>query len=127
MKRFRLIVAGGRDFTNYLVAKKVLDSLLRTKVTDHEIVIVCGKARGADALGERYAKDRGYLVDEHPAEWGKYGKSAGYRRNEKMAQRADACLAFWDQQSRGTKHMMDLSQQYGLTLKVYSYQGIYIT
>ena len=30
-------------------------------VTD-EIVIVCGMARGADRLGEQYAKERGYSV-----------------------------------------------------------------
>ena len=123
MKRFRLIVAGGRDFTNYPVAEKVLDSLLRAKVTDHEIVIVCGMARGADALGEHYAKSRGYRIDAKPANWTKFGKSAGYRRNEEMAQNADACLAFWDFTSKGTKHMIDLSKQYGLALKVYNYQG----
>lgn len=54
---FRVIVAGGRDFNNYAGLAQKLDKLL-ANVTD-EIVIVCGMARGADRLGEQYAKERG--------------------------------------------------------------------
>jgi hypothetical protein len=44
----------------------------------HEIV---GKAKGADTLGEQYAKANGFAVKEFPADWNK-GKSAGYERNK---------------------------------------------
>lgn len=54
---FRVIIAGGRDFDNYLGLVQVMDRLL-ANVTD-EITVVCGMARGADALGERYTKERG--------------------------------------------------------------------
>lgn len=84
-------------------------------------MIVCGKARGADSLGEQYAKEKGYEIRYFPADWKSLGKSAGYKRNEQMAQNADALVAFWDGQSRGAKHMIDLACKYGLDVRVIRY------
>jgi glycerophosphoryl diester phosphodiesterase len=53
-----------------------------------------------------------------PAEWDKYGKSAGYRRNEQMAQYAEVLVAFWDYNSPGTRHMINLAKQYNLEVHV---------
>ena len=53
---FRVIVAGGRDFGDYQLLRKTLDNLL-CNITE-EIVVVCGQAKGADTLGEQYAKER---------------------------------------------------------------------
>jgi hypothetical protein len=117
---FRVIVAGGRTFTNYALLREKLDSALRNKVNE-DIAIVSGTARGADQLGEQYAKERGYTVNSHPADWDQHGKSAGYIRNKEMAQNADALLAFWDGKSRGTKHMIDLAHQHGLKVIVINY------
>lgn len=64
---FRLIVAGGRDFNDYQYLRSSLDYLLQN-ITD-EIQIVCGMARGADRLGERYAKKRRFSVAYFPADW----------------------------------------------------------
>lgn len=116
---FRVIIAGGRSFSDYERLKRVMDHLLSK--TKEEIVIVCGKARGADSLGEQYAKEKGYEVRYFPADWKGLGKSAGYKRNEQMAQNADALVAFWDGQSRGTKHMIDLAGKYGLDVRVVKY------
>lgn len=104
---FRVIIAGGRDFADYGLLSRTMDNLLSSVYDD--VIVVCGKARGADTLGEQYAKERGYLVDYYPADWERYGKSAGFIRNEQMAQRADALVAFWDCKSRGTKNMIDLA------------------
>lgn len=116
---FRVIIAGGRDFNDYVMMKRTMDKLL-VNITG-EIAVVCGMARGADTLGEQYAKEKGYAVNYFPADWNKYGKSAGYRRNEQMAQNADALVAFWDSQSRGTKHMIDLANRYGLKVRIVRY------
>lgn len=116
---FRVIIAGGRDFNDYQLLSATMDNLLRNIA--EEIVVVCGQARGADTLGEQYAKERGYKVDYYPAQWEKYGRSAGYLRNEQMAQNADALAAFWDGRSRGTKHMIDLAKRYGLKVRIKKY------
>ena len=57
--------------------------------------------------------------EKYPADWDKYGKSAGYRRNEQMADNADSLIALWDGRSRGTKHMIDIAHRKGLKVYVH--------
>lgn len=121
----RVIIAGGRDFKNYNLLKEKVDYYLQHAINnDFKIVIVSGVARGADKLGEKYAKERGYEIAYFPADWSK-GKGAGYLRNEQMAeyakQKQGALIAFWDNQSKGTKHMIDLAKKYNLHTRVVNY------
>ena len=81
----RIIIAGSRTFNNYPLLKKTLDECISNLETNEEIQIVSGGARGADKLGEKYAKERGYSLKIFPANWDKYGKRAGYLRNNEMA------------------------------------------
>jgi len=115
----RVIIAGGRYFDDYDLLKKKVDSILKKSTN---IEIISGMATGADSLGLNYAKEKGYKTIEMPANWDKYGKSAGYRRNEDMASIADACIIFWDGESKGTKHMIDLAKQYNLQLRIIKYK-----
>lgn len=119
---FRVIIAGGRDFSDYNLLSTTMDHFL-SRVND-EIIVVCGKARGADTLGELYAKERGYLVQYFPADWERYGKSAGYIRNTEMAKNADTLVAFWDGSSRGTKNMIETAQRYGLSIRIKRYYNL---
>ena len=121
MDKFSVIIAGSRDFSDYELLTIVCDHMLSEKIKTNNIVIISGGARGADSLGERYAKERGFELEIHPADWDRYGKSAGYRRNKEMAESADACICFWDGESRGTKHMIDIATDKGLKLKVVNY------
>ena len=116
---FRVIVAGGRDFSDYDLLKNTMDMLL-SNISD-EITIVCGMANGADSLGEKYALQNGYKVSYFPAQWGEYGNAAGFIRNDKMAKNADALVAFWNGKSRGTKHMIQTAKRYGLKIRIKRY------
>jgi hypothetical protein len=115
---FKVIVAGGRDFADYDLLKSKLDNLL---VNRDPVEIVSGTARGADKLGEFYAKRSQLAVALFPADWDLYGKSAGYKRNAQMADYADALVAFWDGKSRGTMHMINLAKSAGLQVRVVNY------
>ena len=115
----KVIIAGGRDFDNYEKLRSYCDYLLQNK---DEIEIVSGCARGADKLGERYAEERGYPIKRFPADWGTHGKSAGYLRNEEMADYADALIAFWDGSSRGTQHMINIAEKESLEIRIYRYE-----
>lgn len=115
---FKVIIAGGRDFDNYELLCKICDYMLSEQ---SDIEIVSGLARGADSLGLRYAKERGYPVKEFAAQWDKFGKSAGYRRNAEMADYADALIAFWDEKSKGTNHMINLASEKNIKVKVVNY------
>jgi hypothetical protein len=116
----KVIIAGSRTFDNYLVLKKYCDKIL-SNVDKSDIEIVSGGARGADFFGEKYAQENSYGIKLFPANWDKYGKSAGYIRNQEMAKYADALIAFWDGTSRGTKHMIDLAKKHDLKVRVYKY------
>ena len=116
---FRVIIAGGRDFKDYDLLVKTMNHLL-SNVKD-DITVVCGKARGADTLGEQYAKEQGYAVQYFPADWNTYGKSAGFVRNIEMAENATALIAFWDGKSSGTKHMIETAKKYNLKILIQRY------
>jgi hypothetical protein len=121
MKEFKVIIAGGRDFTDFSMMCKIMDNLLSAKKIDHKIVIVSGNARGADLLGEKYASLRKYSIAEYPAQWDLHGRSAGYRRNEEMSRQSDAAVVFWDGMSRGSEHMVNISKASGKPYKVVEY------
>lgn len=114
----KIIIAGGRDFDDYQTLCRVCDHMLQNQKI---IEIVSGTARGADSLGERYAKEHGYPIKKFPAEWSIYQKAAGYIRNKKMAEYSDALIAFWDGRSKGTGHMIDLAKTRGLKVKIHFY------
>ena len=118
---YKVIIAGGRHFNDYSLLKSRCDFFLSEKMKSHQIIIVSGHATGADSLGEQYAQENGLQIELHPADWDRYGKSAGYRRNADMANVADALIAFWDGQSRGTASMINLAKSKGLKVAVVRY------
>ncbi len=70
--------------------------------------VVSGCAPGIDRCGEAWATAVHLPIKRFPAEWAKYGKSAGPRRNEQMIVYAGAALGFWDGSSRGTAGTADM-------------------
>ena len=103
----RTIIAGSRDnVTQDIVDKAIVDSGWSDIIT----VVISGTARGADRMGENWAKRKGVAIDSKPADWDTHGKSAGYKRNQEMAEGADALIAIWDGKSRGTSHMIEIAK-----------------
>lgn len=116
---FKVIIAGGRDYNNYPRMAAKMDKLLEEQ---HPCVtIISGGAKGADALGERYATQRGYPLITMVANWEKHGKRAGYLRNQDMLAITTATVCFWDGSSKGTTHMIDITRASGKPLRVIRY------
>lgn len=99
----KLIIAGSRSLSGqpHLIGKAIEESKF-TDITE----IVSGTATGIDRLGEEWATNNGKIITRFPANWTKYGKSAGPIRNAEMAIYADALIAIWDHRSRGTNDMI---------------------
>jgi uncharacterized protein YwgA len=114
-KEYRLVVAGSRDFNDYSLLSAELDKLLAGKTN---ITIVSGTARGADRLGERYAVEHNLRIERFPAEWEKYHKGAGPIRNMKMVQSADAVIVFWDNESSGTKNIIECARKEDIPYRI---------
>lgn len=115
MEQFKVIVAGSRDFSDYLLLCHKCDIFFSKKKPSH---IISGNARGADILGKQYAEEHDIPCIVMPAEWDRYGKRAGYIRNQQMLDEADALIAFWDGRSRGTQHMIDIARDKGIPVRV---------
>lgn len=100
----KTVIAGCRDFENYLLLKEMVDKFRTTNMISE---VVSGGARGADAMGERYAIEFNLPLKIYPADWNKHGRAAGPIRNQHMAEYADQLIAVWDGQSKGTKNMIE--------------------
>lgn len=119
----RIIIAGSRDFNDYILMASVVSDIINIKNIKDDIEIVSGHAKGADALGERFANDRGYHLKIFPADWIKYKRSAGPIRNKQMAEYAaeserGILIAFPMGESRGTRNMIEEAKKLELEVHV---------
>lgn len=117
MDNIKVIVAGSRTFTDYELLKAELNMLI-VPGFNREVEIVSGCCKGADTLGEQYAKEYGFKIKKYPADWDTYGKKAAYIRNNQMAKYATHCICFWDGKSKGTKMMIDLANANNLKIAI---------
>lgn len=112
----KTIIAGGRDFNDYNRLKTIMNSC------PHEITeIVCGKARGADTLGERWGIENNIPIKYFIPDWDGLGKRAGFVRNSEMGDYADMLVAFWDGKSKGTEQMISYARKKGIIVQVFNY------
>ena len=114
----RIVVAGCRNYNNYEEAKAYIDFCISRIKTDNTLIFVSGCCEGADMLGERYALENGFKIERYPAQWLKYGKSAGPKRNKIMAEISDYVICFWDGQSHGTKSMVNIAKQLNKPIRI---------
>lgn len=114
----RIIIAGCRNYNNYEEAKEYINFCISNIKFKYDLVFVSGCCRGADMLGEKYAKEYGYKTERYPADWEKYGKSAGPKRNMKMAEICDFAICFWDGKSEGTKSMINFVKNKNKPIKI---------
>ena len=105
----RVIVAGGRNFIPSENDERWLITMLKALEATH---VISGCAKGADTFGETIAKKLKLPIMQYPADWNKFGKSAGYKRNIQMADNADALIVF--EGGKGTAMMIDIARKKGL-------------
>lgn len=114
----KLAVIGSRTFNDYPRLKMSLD----VYNTLYPItLIVSGGARGTDSLAERYAEEKGIPMQIFPAQWNKYGRSAGYKRNRDIIMACDKVYAFWDMKSTGTGNSIELAKKLGKPVSIVSF------
>lgn len=121
--QYRMIVAGGRDFSDEKYLAESLDSLREEYI---DIEIVSGHASGADSLAEEYAKRLGIALKIFPADWKRYGRAAGPIRNKQMLEYImegnPLIAAFWDGKSKGTKNMIEQARKADVECRVFRYE-----
>lgn len=121
MSPLKVIIAGGRDFDDYDLLCSCVDQILHGQ---KEVEFISGCARGADTLGEKYARSKCATLKKFHADWNKHGKAAGPIRNSAMAQYAapdGMLIAFHDGVSRGTADMINKARWEGLIIHIMPY------
>lgn len=104
----KLIIAGSRTLTDIKEVVKAMDLALTSNPDYYATEVVCGMAKGADTLGKEWAEHRKIRVKEFPAQWEKFGGSAGHKRNREMGEYADAAVVIWDGKSKGSDGMIQV-------------------
>lgn len=107
----KVAIIGSRGFTDYDLVKKTLQPLGIT-------LIISGGAKGADTLGENYAKENGIETLIFKPDWKTYGKIAGFLRNTQIVEASELVVAFWDMESKGTKNSIDKANKLGKKLLI---------
>ena len=116
----KVIVAGGRDFNNYNAMDRVLTQYQKSgQFTE----LVSGDARGADELSIWWAEDKHIPVKHFRPDWDYYGHAAGFIRNLEMGDYGDVLIAFWDEKSKGTGHMIKTMKLKKKKYWVFNYAG----
>ncbi len=126
----KIAVVGSRDFIKESAVEAFIDQILMMEyknfpcnpyhdLTNNDIIIVSGGARGVDKYAETFANRNGIKTKIFEANWNRYGKRAGFLRNELIINEADKVIAFWDGKSKGTKHSIDLAIKANKPLDIY--------
>ena len=106
----KILVCGGRDYANVQHVFETLDEV-------NPSVVLHGAARSADRLAGRWAMERGVSCRPYPADWNRYGKSAGFRRNEEMLDKEHPDLVIAFPGGNGTAHMIRTARQRGYQVR----------
>ena len=117
---FACLVAGSRCFEDVVLLFDKLDYFLQRQ---EEVLIVHGGAQGADSIADQYAEYRGFEAKVFLPDWEGLGKKAGFVRNKEMIDfvskyPSKGCVVFWDGESKGTAHTINLVKEYGIPLRV---------
>jgi hypothetical protein len=109
----KVLVCGSRDWTDLQTISVRMAQLPPGSTVIH------GAARGADTIAAESALRLGLHVHAFPAQWTEFGKAAGAIRNSLMLdEKPDLVIAFWDGESRGTKHTIDEAERRGVPVEI---------
>ena len=109
----RIGIVGSRDYPDLNQVREYVKTLPRGTV------VVSGGAKGVDTVAEEEAGRRGVKVVVHRAQWQKYGKAAGVIRNRLLVNDCDKIVAFWNDDSPGTKSTIGFASKVGKLLRVF--------
>lgn len=108
----KLAVSGTRYATDETNATDIYRGILMARACFNAQMIlplIVGDAKGVDAIATNRANLWGFDPVVYVADWDKFGKGAGGRRNALMANDADALVAYpaTNMESNGTRNCIE--------------------
>ena len=113
MENIQLAIVGSRDMTSYKDMETHIDLALKewsSEVKDITL-IVSGGCKGADQLGEQFAKKHKIKTMILKPDWKTYGKRAGILRNHDIIGNATHVIAFPSKKGSGTQHSIEIAKK----------------
>lgn len=107
----RIIVCGGRDYTDQAMLFGVLDMEAEARSI---YAIIQGGADGADKLARMWCHSRLFRCENYPADWRTHGKAAGPIRNQQMLDEGKPTKVFAFRGGRGTADMVRRAKAAGV-------------
>lgn len=110
-----------RGWSRNPVYRRVADEVwaLVSSLPPDAVIVSGGCPVGVDRMARNAARESGRPLVEHLADWKRYGRSAGFRRNPTVVADVDKVHAWWDGKSRGTKHTIDIATKAGKPVEVH--------
>jgi len=126
----KIAVIGSRNWRNKLLIHEIMKEEFQNEYGElNSNELISGGAIGVDSYAEAIFDDwnrcqksinlEQYKKHIYKPDWNKYGKKAGYLRNQDIVFNADKLIAFWDGKSKGTKHSIDLAIEKGIPIDIY--------
>lgn len=132
----RIIIAGSRGIKGDEAVRLIDEAVKKSGWQVDEVVSGC--ASGVDEAAIKWAEANFIDLVKMPANWKKYNKAAGYKRNQKMAWyirvieeifniKGEECpekykpglIAIWNYKSAGTRHMIDIATEMGISIFIW--------
>ena len=114
----KVAIVGSRSIDDQMFAEYLFRCF--TYIFGKPTKIISGGAKGIDSFAEDFAHTFNINLQVFKPDWAKYGKKAGFIRNEDIIKNCDICLAIWDGESHGTKHDLELCEQYKKDLVLFN-------
>ena len=120
-EQYRVVIAGSSSFCDSKLFEEKCNHFLSAKMESHKVVFLSGTSKQITKIMKSYASSHGINVEEHPADWDRYGNEAGYLSNDEMLKHADALIAFWDGKGRKTGALIQSAKTKGIKVAVVKY------
>lgn len=129
----RILITGSRDWDNFDSVKYRIVEAISEWIKDHPgldssgaldwvTIIHGGNPRGADRIADMFARKYKLNLEVYEAQWDKFQKSAGYKRNRLMVDKnPDICLAFIKDKSRGATDCRNQAKAKGIPTESFNY------
>ncbi|MEO5952096.1 MAG: SLOG family protein [Chloroflexia bacterium] len=111
----KVIIAGSRNIADMNVDAAMIASGFKGSIDE----VVSGGGSGASTSGEEWAKLSRLPIKMFPADWARFGKTADVKRNEQMAEYADALVLIWNGKSTGIRSLQQTAERHGLKIYVH--------
>jgi len=112
----KIAIVGSREYPKLNLVSEYVKTL------EKDVIIISGGAKGVDLVAEQTARQRGFILIIHYADWNK-GKGAGLARNSLIVADADLIVAFWDGKSTGTLDTLKKAKKAKKPYEIYGPSG----